>query len=551
MTSLPVVVPALPAGRARFVGSTDRVVIVERAGGARIAIDRATGARSPMPASFTEPPVSGEAALESAGFLVERRRGKRALFRVGARKELVQSLSDGAVVRAIGERDVAVVDVSRRWDATDLELFLVGASGPVIRVALPRWMISAAGGRPWMAESDPVSRTLILSSGARLAWLTHETLGRVRALGEGPVTLAPVIVPGAKAEVTVKVTRVSGPRPRNVPGLPPSSIVIQGNQPRRLVVLVEDTDRVNEGDALTLRAAGGAFVLLRGDVEVGQSDDLRVLLSSKPADAERFPPHSTVLVQVETLQERAAMLVLPGLRDALARLRAMGVAPDLDDAAVDEQLCAMEDAGVPMEDRLALRTGQILEAHLRASPPGDRVLFGERATARAAAANAALARSGEAARYVSFMPPPEVDEPQGGDVYLRLSPSEREEITARELLFLEPEPPLPSDPDVPFDAAALAGELSSLLDVPREELRIEEGRLFLSLLAAGALAAVLDPEGLHHDDAGAQRQVPPGRPPGRRASRKTSQPGARDTEVSPVRRKRRRAPRRRMGGRRS
>lgn len=186
----------------------------------------------------------------------------------------------------------------------------------------------------------------------------------------------------------------------------------------------------------------------------------------------------------------AATVFTPAIAGRIARLRALGVVPQLSDEDATEIATKL---ARELGDAAAADAGTIVAAHC-ATVGGVDHIAGLRSAERAARANAELARASDPRRFWSFeaFKVSLAHASEAEPVFLRLSPEMHAAIVTDELLWLDPEPP----PLPQFGgSAAIASTLVDLGELaPASVVATSEGdhvRVRLGLDAALDLIARL------------------------------------------------------------
>ncbi len=160
----------------------------------------------------------------------------------------------------------------------------------------------------------------------------------------------------------------------------------------------------------------------------------------------------------------AATAFTPAVAQRIARLRALGVVPALDDDTAEEFAADVARtftiAPTADSERAASRppviAGSIIATHLAATPGPDHI-GGPASPATAARANAALASSADPRRFYSFESRELRAHESSELTFIRISPDTRAAIASEHLLSLDPDPP-----PFPTDTIGALVELAAL-----------------------------------------------------------------------------------------
>lgn len=200
--------------------------------------------------------------------------------------------------------------------------------------------------------------------------------------------------------------------------------------------------------------------------------------------------HERPVARIEAPGDLAARQLGRDVLDRFARLRALGVAPELDDTAITNlfviEVLAPDLFGYSASSTgPASRVSQLLAFHYAKQSTPD-VLIGAGAALRAARAN--LTRSTGDRRFVAIA--------DGGTapwVFVALPPEVRAAIVEQDLLRLAPEPPPPPefDPEDPLSVAQALGRFIAGI----HDIVPSDGELVLRLSpdAAHRLVQALEP----------------------------------------------------------
>lgn len=461
----------------------DAIVLVGTNGGAaaHFACDPATGATTSVPADIATPTPLEELSVGGTRLYVRTRGKLRELARChpdGWIEVLHDLDKESRVVwtdRYAFTLQRATVELSNE---SALFAVIVGRVGSIVQVRLPTWVVTDAK-KAFDLVALPHARAVVIATDTRVVWLTYDAIEKLHRIAPRMVKLR-ALVPGATGEGEVTVTRGGK-----------SGAVVEGADGKR-VMINKQLAPVATGDRLTVTTIKGVYALVNATGTTIAREDKIEMVRTVDRRAAAFPHFDTRLTAAPSPGAAVIDQVSASVRKRLHRLAALGLAPKLDERAIDDAAIALHKGDDYVPPRAAIAAAGLLFTHLGTHRlPKERALIGDDAVDAASLGNKQLADANASRRWHLVMTT------RHQPLALCLEPAEHATIVDEQLLFLEPVPLWRALPDT---VEAARAELLTLLEIGESDLACKRKGARVELRFSARGAAWLDDQLRHPDD---------------------------------------------------